>query len=47
MKQSANGRSSIYARQNQNGSVTLTHVYWTLEAPEGCASCDHRRQYRE
>ena len=47
VKQTANGRSSIYARQNQNGSVTLTHVYWTLEAAEGCASCDHRRQYRE
>lgn len=47
MKQSANGRSSIYARHNQNGSVTLTHVYWTLEAAENCASCDHRRNFRE
>jgi hypothetical protein len=47
VRQSANGRSSIYSRQNQNGSVTLTHVYWTQEAAESCASCDHRRNYRE
>ncbi len=47
VKQSANGRSSYYARQNQNGSVTLTHVFWTQEAAESCPSCDHRRNYRE
>jgi hypothetical protein len=47
VKQSANGRSSVYERHNQNGSVTLTHVYWTLEAAENCRSCDHRRAYRE
>ncbi|WP_313033407.1 hypothetical protein, partial [Massilia alkalitolerans] len=47
VKQSASGRSSTYARHNQDGSVTLTHVYWTLEAAASCASCDHRRQYRD
>ena len=47
VSQSANGRSSYYSRQNQNGSVTLTHVYWTQEAAENCTSCDHRRNYRE
>jgi hypothetical protein len=47
MKQSANGRSSTYHRFNQDGSVTLTHVYWTNEAAASCPSCDHRRNYRE
>jgi hypothetical protein len=45
MKQSANGRSSTYQRYNQDGSVTLTHVYWTNEAAANCRSCDHRRNY--
>ncbi len=44
--QTASGRSSVYERFNQNGSVTLTHVYWTLEAVQNCPSCDHRRNYR-
>jgi hypothetical protein len=47
MRQSANGRSSTYQRYNQDGSVTLTHVYWTNEAAANCPSCDHRRNYRE
>jgi hypothetical protein len=47
MSQSANGRSSTYQRHNQDGSVTLTHVYWTNEAAANCPSCDHRRNYRE
>lgn len=46
-RQSANGRSSTYARHNNDGSITLTHVYWTLEAAENCPSCDHRRQFRD
>lgn len=46
VRQSENGRSSTYARYNVNGSVTLTHVYWTLEAAAQCPSCDHRRNYR-
>lgn len=46
MKQSANGRSSTYQRYNQDGSITLTHVYWTNEAAAPCPSCDHRRNYR-
>jgi hypothetical protein len=40
--QSQNGRSSVYEHHNQDGSRTLTHVHWTLEAAEGCADCDHR-----
>jgi len=46
MRQSANGRSSTYQRFNQDGSITLTHVYWTNEATAPCPSCDHRRNYR-
>lgn len=42
MRQSANGRSSEYVRYNLNGSKTITHVYWTLEAATRCKSCDHR-----
>jgi hypothetical protein len=47
MKQSANGRSSTYQRHNQDGSITVTHVYWTNEAAASCTSCDHRRQFRD
>ncbi len=42
VKQSKNGRSSTYERFNKDGSQTITHVYWTLEAAEICRSCDHR-----
>ncbi|MEN3338122.1 MAG: hypothetical protein V7647_1798 [Acidobacteriota bacterium] len=42
VSQSRNGRSSTYERFEQDGSQTLTHVYWTLEAAETCRGCDHR-----
>ena len=42
VSQSENGRSSTYDRYNQDGSKTVTHVYWTLEAVASCVSCDHR-----
>ncbi|WP_174874444.1 hypothetical protein [Vogesella oryzae] len=42
VRQSANGRSSTYERENSNGSKTVTHVYWTQEAVQRCRSCDHR-----
>lgn len=42
VSQSANGRSSIYERINNDGSITLTHVYWTIERAAVCPSCDHR-----
>ena len=42
MSQSANGRSSTYERHNWDGSKTITHVYWTLEAVTSCPGCDHR-----
>ncbi len=42
IRQSANGRSSHYERLNGDGSKTITHVYWTIEAAANCPSCDHR-----
>ena len=42
LRQSKSGRSSEYGRLNSDGSETYTHVYWTLEAAERCAQCDHR-----
>lgn len=42
MSQAPHGRSSTYERLNRDGSKTLTHVYWTLEAASNCPSCDHR-----
>ena len=42
MRQSGNGRSSVYEQNHHDGSKTLTHVYWTEEAAESCHSCDHR-----
>ena len=42
MSQSSNGRSSTYERHNSDGTSTITHVYWTLEAAANCSSCDHR-----
>lgn len=42
ISQSKQGRSSYYLRHNRDGSQTLTHVYWTIEAATNCPSCDHR-----
>lgn len=42
VSQSKSGRSSTYENFNHDGSRTLTHVYWTLEAANRCSSCDHR-----
>lgn len=42
MSQSRNGRSSSYERGLKDGSMLVTHVYWTEEAAEKCRSCDHR-----
>ena len=42
MSQSNNGRNSTYERSNKDGSITLTHVFWTNEAAEKCPGCDHR-----
>ena len=44
VRQSLNGRSSYYERENGDGSRNATHVYWTLEVAERCVSCDHRFQ---
>jgi len=42
VRQSANGRSSYYERENWDGSKMATHVFWTIEAAEVCRACDHR-----
>lgn len=42
ISQSENGRSSKYERSNNDGSVIITHVYWTQEAADHCPQCDHR-----
>ena len=42
VSQSRNGRSSSYERFNSDGSKTITHVYWTIEAAANCPGCDHR-----
>ena len=42
VRQSANGRSSHYERENGDGSKNVTHVFWTNEAATRCTSCDHR-----
>lgn len=42
VRQSANGRSTHYERENGDGSKNVTHVYWTLEAATRCPACDHR-----
>jgi hypothetical protein len=44
VRQSPNGRSSVYERMNIDGSRTITHVYWTQAAAQSCPSCDHRQQ---
>lgn len=41
-KQSKTGLSSTYEKYNRDGSLNLTHVYWTDEAAAACPSCDHR-----
>ena len=43
--QSANGRSSTYERFHADGSQTITHVYWTIEAAANCPACDHRHDH--
>jgi hypothetical protein len=42
VSQSRNGRSSTYERSNPDGSKTVRHVYWTLDAVSNCSACDHR-----
>ncbi len=42
VRQSPEGRSSVYQQFHHDGSMTLTHVYWTEEAAAACPRCDHR-----
>ena len=42
VSQAPHGRSSTYERYNNDGSKTVTHVFWTVESAENCPSCDHR-----
>ena len=45
VKQSANGRSSIYTPEPER-FCDPAHVYWPQEATESCAICNHPRNYR-
>jgi hypothetical protein len=47
VSQSSNGRGSVYERWNSDGSKTITHVTWSLEAAERGASADHRYDHDE
>ena len=40
--QSPDGRSSSYENVNRDGSLTLTHVFWTVDVAAECPGCDHR-----
>lgn len=42
VRQSKDGRSSVYERQNFDGTKTVRHVFWTREAVDLCRDCDHR-----
>lgn len=42
VRQSVNGLSSTYERDNYDGTKKATHVYWTFEAASACRGCDHR-----
>ncbi len=42
VKQSPDGRSSFYERDNGDGTKKATHVFWTREAADLCKACDHR-----
>lgn len=42
VKQSKNGRSSEYEKENWDGTKTATQVIWTAEAAKVCRECDHR-----
>ena len=42
VSQAPHGRSSTYERYNNDGSKTVTHVFWTVESAANCPSCDHR-----
>ena len=42
MRQSANGRISVYERVNADGTRVITHVFWTEEAAARGAMNDHR-----
>jgi len=47
VSQSHDGRSSTYEAFNSDGSKTLTHVYWTMEAAAACPGCDHRFHHHD
>ncbi len=42
MREKSKGRSDFYERRNRDGSITITHVYWTEERAAKCDTCDHR-----
>lgn len=42
IRQSQNGRASVYREDHPDGSFTIRHVLWTQEFAERCQGCDHR-----
>ncbi len=42
MSEKSKGRSAYYEKMNQDGSKTITHIYWTEEAAARCKNCDLR-----
>ena len=46
VRQGHRGRSSLYEQHNRDGSRTVTHVFWTVEATTDCVDCDHRYDSR-
>lgn len=42
VRQSANGRSSIYEHVDWYGNKLVRHVFWTAERAAQCTACDHR-----
>ncbi len=42
MSEKSHGQSAYYERHNNDGSTTITHVYWTQETAGNCRECDHR-----
>ena len=42
VRERSKGRNALYEKRNRDGSMTLTHIYWTEESAAKCKDCDHR-----
>lgn len=45
MHSQSHGQSAYYERIENNGTRTITHVYWTEERAAKCENCDHRFEH--